>query len=114
MSKLDVVYDVLSKTFYNAMAKNLSDSKINSAQLLLHKTELLKNQLNNKISLKTGKNLMTNDIVESHVQSLKDGLESKLVAVSKNSDECFDLTDKLSILLSDVNLKIEKTKTLLV
>ena len=114
ISKLDAVYDVLSKTFYNAMAKNLSDSKINSAQLLLHKTELLKNQLNNKISLKTGKNLMTNDIVESHVQSLKDGLESKLVAVSKNSDECFDLTDKLSILLSDVNLKIEKTKTLLV
>jgi len=114
INKLDTVYDVLSKTFYNAMAKNLSDSKINSAQLLLHKTELIKNQLNNKISSKTGKTLITNDIVESHVQNLKDGLEAKLMTVSKKSDECFDLTDKLSTLLSDVNLKIEKTKTLLV
>jgi len=112
--QLNTVYDVLGKTFYNAMAKNLSDSKINALQALIHKTDLLKTQLNDKLNSKTGKSLITKDTVENKVQTLKDDLEVKLMDVSKSSEECFDLTDELSTRLSDVNLKIEKTKTLLV
>ena len=114
MKKLDLIYDVLSKTFYNAMAKNLSDSKINAAQSLLYKTDLLKKQLNDKLSSKAGVNIITSEAVEDHVQVLKDGLEAKLMTISQNSDKCFELTDTLSNLLSDVTLKIEKTKNLLV
>lgn len=114
MDKLNVIYDILSKTYYNAMAKNLSDVKINAAQSLLKKTELLKTQLNDKLSTKAGVQLITNELVEAHVQALKDGLEAKLMTVTQKSNECFELTDSLSTLLSDVTLKIEKTKTMLV
>lgn len=113
-NKLNTTYDILGKTFYNAMAKNLGDSKIDAIQALIHKVEALKSELNAKVSSKVGGNLITDEAVENSVKNLKAGLESKLMVVNQNSDKCFELTDELSTLLSDVILKIEKTKTLLV
>lgn len=117
--KLNTAYEVLSKLYYNSGADKLSDAKVDSLQKLLLKIDSLKESLMNKVNSKLVENktysdkFITKELVEQKVANFKNDLYNKLSTIVTNSDQCFDKTEELSILLNKINLDINRTETLI-
>lgn len=117
--KLNTAYDVLGKLYYNSGADKLSESKVNALQKLLLKIDSLKESLMNKINSRLSESKLysdkyvTKELVEQKIKSFKDNLYSKLATIVSKSDECYDKTEKLSILLNKINLTISEVESLI-